>query len=100
MKRKDIIMLLIVVALAVVPLVIVKTPAEGDIFLGADDKASALIGTISPGYQPWFEPIWTPPSGEIASLLFAVQAGLGCGFLGYYVGLSVGRKRTVRSADA
>jgi cobalt/nickel transport protein len=100
MKRRDIIMLLIVVALVVVPLVIVKAPADGEIFLGADDKASTLVGTISPGYQPWFEPIWTPPSGEIASLLFALQAGIGSGFIGYYIGVSVGRRRAERNADA
>ena len=43
------------------------------------------------GYQPWFEPLWTPPSKEIESLLFSLQAALGAGLLGYYVGLRRGR---------
>ena len=29
---------------------------------------------------------WEPPSGEIESLLFALQAAIGAGFIGYYVG--------------
>jgi cobalt/nickel transport protein len=43
------------------------------------------------GYQPWFEPLWTPPSKEIESLLFSLQAALGAGLLGYYFGLRRGR---------
>ncbi len=31
-------------------------------------------------------PLWEPPSPEIESLLFAVQAALGAGVLGYYFG--------------
>ena len=100
MKRRDVVLLLLVVVLVVVPLVVAKAPVGGTIFAGADDQAKTLVGTIAPDYQPWFEPVWTPPSSEIASLLFAVQAGLGCGFLGYYVGLSVGRRQKTRGDDA
>ena len=35
--------------------------------------------------------MWTPPSKEIESLLFSLQAALGAGLLGYYVGLRRGR---------
>lgn len=100
MKRRDVVMLALVVAIVVVPLVVVKAPAGGTIFAGSDDQARALVGTIDPGYRPWFQPIWTPPSAEIASLLFVVQAGLGCGFIGYYVGYSVGRRRKARGDEA
>jgi cobalt transport protein len=47
-----------------------------EIFGGADDQAKNLIGEINPDYQPWFEPLIEPASGEIASLLFACRRPL------------------------
>lgn len=70
---------LLVGALIVVPLLVHKDAK----FAGADEQAGALIGEISPEYQPWITPFWEPPSGEVASLLFALQAALGAGALGY-----------------
>ncbi len=100
--RQNLLILLAVVILAVAPLWIVETPeadAQGnvpEIFLGADDKAKNAIGEIAPDYAPWFEPLFEPPSGEIASLLFALQAALGAGFLGYYVGAARTREKLRR----
>lgn len=67
--------------------------AGGAAFGGADDLARQAIGAIAPDYQPWFAPVFEPASGEIASLLFALQAALGAGVIGYWLGLSVGRER-------
>jgi cobalt/nickel transport protein len=44
--------------------------------------------------------VFEPPSDEIASLLFALQAAIGAGFIGYWLGLSVARERAARDADA
>ena len=103
MKRhQNLILLIAVVLLAVFPLWLVQKPApdadgkEIEIFAGADDQAKDLIGEIAPDYQQWFEPLIEPASGEIASLLFALQAALGAGFIGYYLGVSVGREKTRR----
>ncbi|MEW5961140.1 MAG: energy-coupling factor ABC transporter substrate-binding protein, partial [Chloroflexota bacterium] len=59
----------------------------GSEFGGADGAAEEMIAQVAPDYQPWFSHIWEPPGGEIESLLFAVQAALGAGFIGYYLGL-------------
>ena len=61
--------------------------------------AKDLIGEIAPAYQPWFKPILEPASGEISSLLFALQAALGAGFIGYYLGVSVTREKMRRLAE-
>lgn len=53
----------------------------------------AAITAANPDYQPWFSPLWEPPSGEIESLLFALQAALGAGLLGYYLGLRRGESQ-------
>ena len=59
---------------------------------GADGEAAELIE--STGYEPWFEPIWEPPSGEIESLLFALQAAIGAMVIGYTFGYWQGSRKT------
>lgn len=86
--KKNLILIAIVVALAVVPLITQK----GAEFGGADGQAEEVITQINPDYEPWFNSIWEPPSGEIESLLFALQAALGAGFVGYFIGYSKGKK--------
>ena len=80
----NIILLLLVLAIIVVPQVI-QSDAE---FGGADGEAEAAITEINPDYQPWFSSFFEPASGEIESLLFASQAALGAGIVGYYIGVT------------
>ena len=68
-------------ALVVAPLIFVKGQ-----YGGSDDQGSAAVAASRPGFHPWFEPIWKPPSPEIESLLFALQAAIGAGTIGYVVG--------------
>ena len=103
MKRHtNLILLAAVVLLAVAPLWIVERPApdadgsQAEIFTGSDDQARNAINEIAPDYQPWFEPLLEPASGEIASLLFALQAAVGAGFIGYYLGVSRTREKLRR----
>lgn len=83
-----------VILLTVLPLCLVNAPpgSEG-LFGGSDDRAQQAIGAIAPHYAPWFAPVFVPASGEIASLLFALQAAIGAGVIGYWLGLSVARER-------
>ncbi|VUX45416.1 Cobalt transport protein CbiN [Candidatus Defluviicoccus seviourii] len=91
MARRNAVLLLIAAALAIVPLLMGFQGEE--VFGGADGAAQTLITEIQPAYEPWFGPLWEPPSGEVASLLFTLQAALGAGFLGYYLGLRRGQVR-------
>lgn len=104
-KRQNLLLLAAVALLAVLPLWLVDKPAPDavdadgkpvELFGGADNQARDLIGRIAPDYKPWFEPLLEPASEEIASLLFALQAALGAGFIGYYLGVSVTRERLKR----
>ncbi|MBW6409117.1 energy-coupling factor ABC transporter substrate-binding protein [Clostridium weizhouense] len=91
MKKKNIILLLILsLFLVVAPLLFNK----GDEFAGADDQAGDLITEMNEGYEPWFESLWEPPSGEIESLLFCSQAAIGAGFIGYFIGKKSNAKRS------
>jgi cobalt/nickel transport protein len=80
---------MLVIALAIVPLFIARNAEFG----GADAQAEKAITEIKPEYTPWFSPLWKPPGSEIASFLFAMQAAIGAGFIGYYFGYARGRKR-------
>jgi cobalt/nickel transport protein len=104
MKARTWLVWLTIVLLTVLPLWLVSAPptAPGGvasaIFAGADDRAQRAIGDISPGYKPWFSPVFEPASDEIASLLFALQAAIGAGVIGFWLGMSVARERARRDA--
>lgn len=80
-----------VVVLIVAPLIARK----GADFAGADSQATDEISTINPEYEQWFSGWWSPPSGEVESFLFALQAAMGAGVIGYMIGV----KRRPRRDD-
>ncbi|MEU1261715.1 energy-coupling factor ABC transporter substrate-binding protein [Streptomyces cellulosae] len=86
-------LLLLVAALAVIPLALGLGDHKEEPFTGADGEAETAITEIDPDYEPWFSPLYEPPSGEIESALFALQAALGAGVLAYYFGLRRGRRQ-------
>lgn len=90
----NIILILIVIALAIIPFFIAK---DGE-FGGSDDAAEQAITQIDKDYEPWFSPIFEPKSGEVESLLFALQAAIGAGVIGFGLGYFKGRK-TKESSD-
>jgi cobalt/nickel transport protein len=86
---QNIVFLALAVALAVAPFIF-KSGAE---FTGADNLAQQAINQIQPDYTPWIKSLWEPPSSEVATLLFTLQAALGAGFIGYYLGSRKNRKK-------
>jgi cobalt/nickel transport protein len=68
---------------------------------GSDDQAGSVIDKLTGGsYQPWAHSIWEPPSGEIESLLFALQAALGSLIIGYFLGYYRGLMRAKVAATS
>lgn len=98
-RLKNGLLIAAVAALTIFPLMTVRQITSGtdggktEIFKGSDSQAAGVIQTIAPDYKPWFHSILTLPSSEIESLLFALQAAIGAGFIGYYAGYSRGRAR-------
>jgi len=67
---------------------------------GADGEAEGVIKDLTGGsYEPWFEPLWEPPSGEIESLLFSLQAAIGAIVIGYFFGYYRGRQSRSRPEE-
>lgn len=89
LSKTNLLLILLAVVIMIIPL-FVQRDAE---FEGADDQAEDIIGGINPDYEPWFEPLWEPPSGEIESLLFSVQVAIGAGLIGYIFGSMKEKKK-------
>ena len=93
-NKKVTIMLLIVAALIIfVPLFALK----GAEFGGSDDAGSVMVEEITGKYEPWFTPVLEQAlngelPGEIESLLFCVQTGIGVGIISFCMGRLVERK--------
>jgi cobalt/nickel transport protein len=92
MKRKNLVLIFICIAIIVGSLIIGSKGSFG----GADDKIQENIMELDKNYKPWVKHIWQPPSAEIESFLFAFQAAVGAGFIGYYIG----RKKNVQTDNS
>jgi cobalt/nickel transport protein len=84
--------LLLALAAAIVAAPVILPGIEGS-FSGTDDVASQAIEAARPGYTRWTTPFWEPPSKEVESTLFALQAAFGAGILGYVLGRRHGSRR-------
>jgi cobalt/nickel transport protein len=101
-RYTNIVLTVIAVGIFVLALVIdAQRPGEDERFGGTDAAATEQIEQDNPDYEPWFSPLYAPTGGEIESGLFALQAALGAGVLGYALGaLNERRKRTADTARA
>ncbi|WP_151773431.1 energy-coupling factor ABC transporter substrate-binding protein [Streptomyces abyssomicinicus] len=98
--RVNVLLLLAVVLLAVLPVALGMGDHKAEPFAGADAEAETAITKIDPDYRPWFSPVYEPPSGEIESGLFALQAAVGAGVVAYCLGLWRGRRQGEARASA
>lgn len=87
--KKNVLLIAIVVILAALPLYLNK----GAEFGGADGEAMDAISEVHPEYVAWIEPISEPASGEVESLLFALQAAIGAGVVGFVLGRMTRKER-------
>lgn len=96
LKKTNLILILLVVLISAFPLFY---HPQGSEFSGADSQGSALIEQEHPNYQVWFQPVWEPPSGEIEGFLFALQAAIGAGVVGYVLGYLKGKKQSIPAEE-
>lgn len=95
-NHKKIFALLIIAAvlIAAIPFFALK----GAEFGGSDDAGSVMVEQIHGEYEPWFTPILESMTGgeipgEIESLLFCVQTGIGVGIIAFFMGRLYERKK-------
>ena len=89
------ILLVIAVLIAVVPLFARK----GASFGGSDDAGSVMVEEVrGASYEPWSTPVLEnllggELPGEVESLIFCVQTGIGVGIIAFCMGRLVERKK-------
>ena len=93
MDKKQITIILILVALCAVILVFPLMTIKDSEFGGADGAAEEVIAAVDPDYEPWAESLIALPGGETETLLFCLQAALGAVVIGFGFGYLVARKK-------
>lgn len=95
-NTKTVVVLLVAaVLIAIFPLFALK----GAEFGGSDDAGSQMISEIQGvEYTPWFTPVLEQAlngelPGEVESMLFCVQTGIGVGVLAFFMGRFVERSK-------
>ncbi len=94
-KKTVIGLLVLVVLIAAVPLFML----QGAEFGGSDDAGSVVVSEITgTEYEPWFTPVLETAingelPGEIESLFFCIQTGIGVGIIAFVMGRFVERKK-------
>lgn len=99
-KITIVILLLVCILIAVIPFLTLKDAEFG----GSDDAGSVVVEEIQGEYEPWFTPILEDflgkeIPGEIESLLFCVQTGIGVGIIAFFMGRFVERKKWQNDCD-
>lgn len=92
MSRKLEIIVLAIFLVFAVQFIYMSSTTDAE-YGGADGEAEGVINEITGGYEPNAEPFWEPPSGEIESLLFGLQAAIGAGIIGYFFGYYKAKRR-------
>jgi len=96
-KKTTTVVILIVLALVITlaPLFIIR----GAEFEGSDGQGTEMIYEVTEdGYEAWFDPILETLiggeiPGEMETLFFCIQTGIGVGILAYGFGYLVARKK-------
>lgn len=91
------ILLAAAILIAVVPLFALK----GAEFGGSDNAGSEMVNEINEEYEPWFTPVLETAlggelPGEVESLIFCVQTGIGAGVIAFFMGRFVERKKWMK----
>ncbi|HHX61196.1 MAG TPA: energy-coupling factor ABC transporter substrate-binding protein [Epulopiscium sp.] len=81
-KSKNIILIAICLVILIVPFMLHRDSE----FEGSDAQGEDMIMALDKTYEPWVSPIFPEIPGEIETLLFTIQAAIGGGFIGYYMG--------------
>jgi cobalt transport protein len=98
-KTRNLLLLAAAVLLVGLPLVMPGSWTRGT-FAGSDDQAEEAVKTLDPAYVPWMKSVWKPPSEEVATMLFTLQAAIGAGVFGYVLGYLRCRAALAGNADA
>lgn len=93
-KTTVILIIVLIILMAFVPLFVLKDAEFG----GADDAGSTVVEEVNSGFEPIAAPLIEnllggELPGEVESLLFCTQTGIGVGIIAFCMGRLVERKK-------
>jgi len=103
MKKRSktvVILIIITVIIALFPLFLIR----GAEFEGSDGAGSEMVEEVTGGkYEPWFEPVLETfiggeLPGEMETLFFCVQTGIGVGVIAFCFGYLAAKKKYAETA--
>lgn len=97
MKKTVIAAIIAVLLIALVPLFALKDAEFG----GSDDAGSVVVEEVNGSYEPWAAPLLEKLlgrelPGEVESLFFCIQTGIGVGIIAFLMGRFVERKKWMK----
>lgn len=97
MKKTVIAAIVAIFLIAFVPLFVLKDAEFG----GSDDAGSVVVEEVDSSYEPWATPVFEQLlsgelPGEVESLLFCIQTGIGVGIIAFIMGRFVERKKWMK----
>ena len=100
MKKKVILGIFLVVLIALVPLFDLKDAEFG----GSDDAGSQVVEEVDSSYEPWAAPVLETLiggelPGEVESLFFCIQTGIGVGIIAFIMGRFVERRKWMNQKE-
>ena len=95
---------LVLLAAAVLIAVFPLFAKKGADFGGSDDAGSQMVEEIAGEYTPWFTPVLETAlggeiPGEVESLVFCIQTGIGVGIIAFFMGRVVERRKWLKDME-
>ena len=92
--------ILLIFLIALVPLFALKDAKFG----GSDDAGSQVVEEVDSSYEPWSTPILErliggELPGEVESLFFCIQTGIGVGIIAFIMGRFVERRKWMKHEE-
>ena len=100
MKKTVILGIVLICLLVLIPLFVLHDAEVG----GSDDAGSQVVEEVDSSYDPWAAPILETLiggelPGEVESLFFCIQTGIGIGIISFIMGRFVERKKWMKQEE-
>lgn len=100
MKKTVIAIIIAILLIALIPLFVLRDAEFG----GSDDAGSVVVEEVHSSYEPWATPLFEMAlggelPGEVESLFFCVQTGIGVGIIAFLMGRFVERKKWMKDEE-
>lgn len=101
MKKKVIALIIAAILIAILPIFLLENAEFG----GTDDAGSTVVKEVNASYEPWAAPLLESLlgrelSGEVETLFFCIQTGIGVGIIAFFMGRLVERKKWMKEEES